>query len=130
MSTYEFFLTHPNVKTIVNEKEYENSVGLTTPSGYYKNGWIAKKIEGKKGKYSYIQMNIYTSAGGQIDIEEKWLIRNDGKIMKRLGWHNVNLLNMSPQSYHKNDLKTLMDRFDDDDTEYVDLDDIPELKKK
>jgi len=65
-------------------------------SGYYKNGYTCYKVDGVNGKYKYYKVFIYTVAGGNVDIEEKWLIRIDGDgkhtIKSHRGWHNVDLM--------------------------------------
>ena len=43
-----------------------------------------------------------------VDIEEKWLIRSDDKIMRRLGWNNVDLLKLSRTGESERDIKILM----------------------
>ena len=81
----------------VNDIEYPNVKGTKTEGGCYKNGFSSKILEGKSGKNQYLQINIYTSAGHLVDIEEKFLFKivdDDYKIVKWLGWNNVNLLNM------------------------------------
>jgi len=91
----DFFKNNSYVPLRVNGKEYKNEVGISTTGGWYKNGWIVKIIAGKEGKHDYMQINFYTSVKHIVDIEEKLLIRmTDGKIVKRLGWNDVNLLYM------------------------------------
>tara|TARA_R110002012_G_scaffold304666_3_gene508284 strand:+ start:2387 stop:2722 length:336 start_codon:yes stop_codon:yes gene_type:complete len=108
MTTFEYFIKTPIRKLLVNDKPVENWVGTKTEGGYYKNGYVATLLEGKKNKYSYIQINFYTSAGCMVDIEEKWLIRSDDKIMRRLGWNNVDLLKLSRTGESERDIKILM----------------------
>tara|TARA_R110001606_G_scaffold252920_2_gene400668 strand:+ start:186 stop:539 length:354 start_codon:yes stop_codon:yes gene_type:complete len=96
----------------VNDIEYPNVKGTPTPSGYYKNGFSSKILEGKSGKYQYLQINIYTSAG-KIDIEEKFLFKivdDDYKIVKWLGWDNINLLAMDCNEEWKDMLEAIYDK--------------------
>ena len=79
-------------KVKVNDKYYDCKLGLKSSGGFYKNGFTAEVIEGKNKEHNYIVLKIYTSVNHTIDIEEKWLIRDDGKVCKRFGWNNVNLL--------------------------------------
>ena len=104
-TTFNYFIRNPIRNLLVNDKPIANCVGTKTEGGYYKNGYTASLLSGKKDKFSYIQLNIYTSAGNEVDIEEKWLIRSDDKIVKRLGWSNVNLLRMDTLAQHERDLK-------------------------
>ena len=107
---YQFFIDHPIYNVQVNNTEYENKVGVKTSGGYYKNGYTAKKLKAKSSnKYNYIQLNMYTSVLHRVDIEEKWLIRSDNKICKRLGWHNVNLLRISKEGENKETLQAYID---------------------
>ena len=88
-------------KVRVNDVEYENKVGIPTNGGLYKNGFEAKIIDGKQGKRKYLQIYIYTSAGQYVDVEEKFLfakIANKYKIVKHLGWHNVDLLRLGKRN--------------------------------
>ena len=109
--TYQFFKENPSFKLKVNDKKYDNIVGNPTESGFYKNGWEVKELEGKKGKYNYIALSFYTSAGLEVDIEERWMIRDDNKIIIRKGWHGVDLLKMAMDGENEADLKIYMDRF-------------------
>ena len=81
-------------KVRVNDIEYDCIVGLNTGGGYYKNGFTTEEINGKEGKHKYLIFKFYTSVNHKIDIEEQWLIRDDGKVCKRIGWSNINLLSM------------------------------------
>tara|TARA_R110002020_G_scaffold7688_2_gene32047 strand:+ start:3966 stop:4352 length:387 start_codon:yes stop_codon:yes gene_type:complete len=82
-------------KIRVNDVEYENKQGISTNSGWYKNGFEAKVINGKQGKRKYLQIYIYTSCKHYVDIEEKFLFAKIGdkyKIVKHLGWNEIDLL--------------------------------------
>jgi hypothetical protein len=98
-----------NVK--VNDKEYECRLGLETEGGFYRNGWTAKEVDGLKGKFKYIRFLFYTSASERIDIEEKWLIRSDGKVMERRGWNDVNLKKMCKEGECSKDMDTILKDF-------------------
>jgi len=102
-SFYQFFEQNPLKKVEVGEVKYDPVVGTVTVGGYYKNGWRARVIEGDK---NYIELHFYTSAGSEIVIEERWLIREDDKICKRTGWNNINLLKMDTIENHRKDLNT------------------------
>ena len=94
----------------VNDIEYPNIKGTKTEGGYYKNGFSSKILEGKSGKNQYLQINIYTSAGEKVDIEEKFLFKIVGdnyKIVKWLGWNNMDLLAMDSNEEWKNMLKAI-----------------------
>tara|TARA_R110000751_G_scaffold22286_1_gene62874 strand:+ start:1688 stop:2044 length:357 start_codon:yes stop_codon:yes gene_type:complete len=97
----------------VNDIEYPNIKGAITEGGWYKNGFSSKILEGKSGKNQYLQINIYTSKYHQIDIEEKFLFKivgDDYKIVKWLGWDNINLLAMDSKEEWKNMLKAIYDK--------------------
>ena len=110
MNYYKHFINHPNYNLHVNGVEYENRVGVKTMGGCYKNGYTVKEIKGKTDKYSYIQLNLYTSNQQKVAIEERWLIRNDNKVCKRIGWHNVDLLRFVQKGENEKNLQTLIDR--------------------
>ena len=81
----------------VNDNKYPNVKDTKTEGGYYYNGFSSKILEGKTGKHQYLQIYIYTSVKGYVDIEEKFLFKivdDDYKIMKWLGWDNMDLLAM------------------------------------
>ena len=102
-SFYQFFKQNPLKMVEVGEVKYQPIVGTVTVGGYYKNGWRSRVIEGDK---NYIELHFYTSAGSEIVIEERWLIREDDKICKRTGWNNINLLKMDTIENHRKDLNT------------------------
>lgn len=92
-----WFESTKSQKVRVNDVEYQNKVGIPTIGKWYKNGFEAKIIDGKQGKRKYLQIYIYTSAGNNVDVEEKFLfakIDNKYKIVQHLGWHNVDLLRL------------------------------------
>ena len=87
-----------SIKVKSNGKEYENKLGTKAQSGFYKNGFTAKIIDGKKGKREYLAIYIYTVAKSYVDIEEKYLfakINDTYKLMKHLGWNDWDLRPLS-----------------------------------
>ena len=89
-------------KLKVKGVEYNNIVGTDTGGGYYKNGFRTKILEGLKGKRKYLQIDIITSAGKKVEIEERLLfaiVADTFKIVKHTGWYNVNLLAVSRLQY-------------------------------
>ena len=108
MTTFQYFIKNPIRDLLVNDKPVQNWVGTKTDGGYYKNGYIASLLKGKNDKHSYIQLNIYTSVKCTVDIEEKWLIRSDDKIIRRLGWNNVDLLRICRKGECEEDIKIMM----------------------
>jgi len=108
---YEFFKNNNYLKVLVNDKEYDCREGIETDSGFYRNGFTSQLVEGKKGKYDYVKFNLFTSAGGEIQIEEKWLIRSDGKLCKRVGWSNICLMRLAQPGEHEEDIKLLVEKF-------------------
>tara|TARA_R110002110_G_scaffold71921_1_gene191729 strand:+ start:457 stop:813 length:357 start_codon:yes stop_codon:yes gene_type:complete len=111
MTTFQYFIKNPIRDLLVNDKPVQNWVGTKTDGGYYKNGYIASLLKGKNDKYSYIQLNIYTSVKCTVDIEEKWLIRSDDKIIRRLGWNNVDLLRICRKGECEEDIKIMMGKW-------------------
>ena len=107
-SYYQFFKENPILNVKVNDVEYQPVLGTNTGSGYYSNGWRVRELNGDK---NYIEIHFYTSAHHKIDIEERWLIREDDKICKRTGWHDINLLRMETVDNHRNDLETYKKKF-------------------
>jgi hypothetical protein len=108
MDYYNYFFENPIQKVKVSNGstpsiEYDCIKGIETVGCFYKNGYKVTVREGK-GKHKYIQLDIYTSCNQQIDIEERWLIRNDNKICRRTGWNNVNLLSMAMKGENERDL--------------------------
>ena len=99
MSTYQFFVNNTYKKVLVNDKFYDCRIGIQTDGGYYKNGYVSKQRTGLKGKHEYIWIYIYTSVKGYIDVEEKILMRNDGRICKWYGWDNIDLLKVPSQDH-------------------------------
>jgi len=83
---FVFFQNNNNLDVMVGDDWFPCSTDVRTHGGYYKNGFTSKIIDGKNGKHKYVSVDIYTSVGHKIAIEEKWLIRDDNKICKRLGW--------------------------------------------
>ena len=79
----------------VNDVEYPNIMGTEAKCGWYKNGFTSTIRKGKQGVNEYLQIDIYTVCKGYVDIEERFLFKKKGedyKIMKWVGWDNVNLL--------------------------------------
>ena len=73
-------------------KFYDNRVGISTDAGSYRNGFTTEVINNK-----WVKILIYTSAGGVVDIEERFLFKIVGdtyKIKKWEGWDGINLLSM------------------------------------
>ena len=92
----ETFGKHKKCPLLVNDEVVPMEKGLETKGGFYKNGFTCGTLRGKKGKYDYLNIMIYTSAANQVDIEEKILLRieNDGNYTIRAytGWHNMDFL--------------------------------------
>ena len=101
----DFFKTNPMREVQVGDKFYPCRTGTKTESGMYKNGWTAEVIDKK-----WLKILIYTSASGEIDIEERFMFRildDTYKIKKHTGWttpsnpEGVDLLAMSKRQYGK-----------------------------
>ena len=86
----DWFINNPYKEVQVNGVSYPCQKNLPTQEGLYKNGYIVK-ILNHKGK-QFIQIDVYTSAGSQIDIEERFLFNEKYKVKKWIGWNNFNLL--------------------------------------
>ena len=107
---YEYFLSEPYKKLKVADNYYDCVLGTKTTGSFYVNGYRAKNIIGKKEKWGYIQVDFYTSVGNTIDIEERLLIRNDGKICRRTGWNNIDLLKYERPGESYNVFKNYVNR--------------------
>ena len=108
----DWFNETKNINVKYNDIEYENIRFNKTKdgSGYYKNGFKTHKFEYKNNQY--LQIDIYTVAGNEIDIEERFLFliknnnyidttdtrflfmvkKQDYVIKKWVGWDNTDLL--------------------------------------
>jgi len=107
---YGYFLAEPYKKLQVDDNYYDCILKTKTKGSCYKNGYVAKNIIGKNNKWCYMQVDFYTSAGNEIHIEEKMMIRNDGKICRRVGWHNVDLLKYERPNESYNEYKQYVKR--------------------
>tara|TARA_R110002074_G_scaffold49937_2_gene127426 strand:+ start:222 stop:617 length:396 start_codon:yes stop_codon:yes gene_type:complete len=109
----DFFKANPCQQVQVGEKFYPPKKGTESQSGFYKNGWTSQVIKNK-----WLKILIYTSARGEIDIEERYLfkITADGyEIKKHHGWDSV----LCPEGI---DLLSLSKRqFGKGTTEYMDM---------
>ena len=95
MEIIDWFKTTKTIPVEVNGNLFDCIKGKTTESGFYKNGFKCYVKEGKNKKRNYLQIDIYTSAGSEIDIEEKYqfaIIGDTYKLVKWVGWHNVDLM--------------------------------------
>ncbi len=109
---------YKNTKTLpveVNDKKFDCYKGLETESGFYKNGFKSYVKDGKKKNkgQKYLQIDIYTSAAQQIDIEEKllFLINGDEYILKKwLGWNNNDLMRLDFNNQYMDMLKAIYKR--------------------
>jgi len=108
MLDLHFLIKNPKVKVKVNDKEYACIEGLETEGGFYRNGWTVEAVKNKK---KYIRFEMYTSCGQSIQVEEKWLIDLDGKVIARKGWNNIDLLRYSQPGECKRDMNTIVKRF-------------------
>jgi len=107
---YGYFLAEPYKKLQVDDNYYDCVLKTKTKGSCYKNGYVAKNIIGKNNKWCYMQVDFYTSAGNEIHIEEKMMIRNDGKICRRVGWHDVDLLKYERPNESYNEYKEYVKR--------------------
>ena len=107
---YDYFLSEPYKKLKVADNYYDCVLGTKTTGSFYINGYRAKSIIGKNEKWCYIQVDFYTSVGNEIDIEERLLIRNDGKICRRTGWNNIDLLRYERPGESYNVFKNYVNR--------------------
>jgi hypothetical protein len=108
----KYFETKQCQKVLVNDIEFDCYKGLETMSGYYKNGFKAYVKKGKKKNKAneYLQIDIYTSAGQQIDIEEKFMFLKDGEdyiLKKWVGWNNMDLLRFDTNNEFMNMLESI-----------------------
>ena len=105
-----YFMSNKNKKVIVNDIEYECEEGLSTPGGFYKNGWRSTIKSGKKSDTKYLQIFIYTSAKHRIWVEEKFMFKIIGENFKLLswkGWDNIDLMRIDYQKEYMNMLNSL-----------------------
>lgn len=123
----EVLVVEPTRGVTVNDQMFPCIRGTPTESGFYKNGWTTKQIEGKNGKHTYLQWNVYTSAGSQIDIEMKAMFRLKNakwNLCLHTGWHGVNLYD-GDNDYIINYLQSCRRPVNDNDSD-VDSDDSSE----
>jgi hypothetical protein len=93
----------PTQELLVNDKIFKNEVGIKTESGWYKNGWTTKSLDGKTNKYKYIQLDIYTSNWCLVAKELQVLFKfknQNWNIVKMIGFHGTNLLNFDDEEEH------------------------------
>ena len=111
-----WFVENDYKKVRVKDVEYECKEGLTTPGGFYKNGWRTTIKKGKNSDTKYLQIFIYTSASNRICVEEKFMFkiteRNQNvfgryKLVSWKGWDNVDLMRFDWQSEYMNMLTAL-----------------------
>lgn len=112
----DYFKNTKTLQVEVNDKKYDCYKGLKTESGFYKNGFKTYLKDGKKKnkKSKYLQIDIFTSASQEIDIEERFLFLMDGEdyiLKKWTGWNNVDLMRFSDyENEYLNMLKAIFDR--------------------
>tara|TARA_R110000737_G_scaffold347696_1_gene379820 strand:- start:1004 stop:1630 length:627 start_codon:yes stop_codon:yes gene_type:complete len=85
----KFFIGQPELPVMLNDKEYENSVGIKCDDegGYYKNGYSV--LEG----YEKIYIKVYTILGGVVAIEEEIAIDTAAdKVVRYRGYNNTDFL--------------------------------------
>tara|TARA_R110002073_G_C9171131_1_gene555489 strand:+ start:47 stop:616 length:570 start_codon:yes stop_codon:yes gene_type:complete len=118
-----WFVENDYKKVRVKDVEYECKEGLTTPGGFYKNGWRTTIKKGKNSDTKYLQIFIYTSASHNISVEEKFMFKiieskeydYSYKLVSWKGWDNVDLMRLDWQSQYMGMLTALYKSTTDDE---------------
>ena len=90
----EYFRNNKYNKVKINNNEYPCKTNLPCENGYYKNGWRSCVTYNKKGR-EFLQLDIYTTRSGNIDIERRFQIDIlKQKLVRDNGFDNSDLLKL------------------------------------